>query len=62
MRSKQLVSGVFVLTLMLSEIKLQEIRNGLTKFKMKDEEGNNENLAKQTAKENTLDDLEFAPL
>ena len=45
MRSKQLVRGVFVLTLMLSEIKLQEIRNGLAKFKMKDEEGNTENLA-----------------
>ena len=45
MRSKQLVRGISILTLMLSEIKLQEIHNDLTKFKMKDEEGNNENLA-----------------
>ena len=45
MRPKQLVNGVFIMTLILNEIKLQEIRNGFSSFNMKDEESNTENLA-----------------
>ena len=50
------------MTLILNEIKLQEICNGFSSFNMKDEEGNTENLAQQNTPENTLDGLEVALL
>ena len=62
MRPKQLVNGVFIMTLILNEIKLQEIRNGFSSFNMKDEEGNTENLAQQNTPEYTIDGLEVALL